>query len=169
MKNFFKANYIEIIALIAILVGLFLIFEPWDIKGILLTTAQRSLSVLKDSSQSATGWLNELLRNLSVTDLIGLLLVIASVVFIIWRIRLRFQSSPRWRSTECPRCGSPLLRVHRTAMDRIIGKIFLPQSRRYQCSNEDCGWCGLLHYVPTHRRHRTGAEAPPKPDAHISE
>ncbi len=54
-----------------------------------------------------------LAQRLTLGMLIGLVLVIGAVAFIGWRARVRFLSSPYWRATMCPRCGSPIHRVHR--------------------------------------------------------
>ena len=53
-------------------------------------------------------------QRLTPAMLIGAGLVIGASVFIAWRVRVRFLSSAYWRATTCPRCGSPIHRVHRS-------------------------------------------------------
>ncbi len=84
-------------------------------------------------------------RQLTFATLFGLTLVCGGVVFIAWRGRVRFLSSSYWRATVCPRCGSPIHRVHRSLLDRVVSKVFLPHARRYRCEQAECGWTGLRH------------------------
>ncbi len=84
-------------------------------------------------------------QQLTLANLIGLVLVIGGVVFIGWRARVRFLNSTYWRAMTCPRCGSALHRVHRTPWDKAMGKTFLPHARRYRCERPECGWTGLRH------------------------
>jgi hypothetical protein len=84
-------------------------------------------------------------RQLTFATLLGLVLVCGGVVFIAWRGRVRFLSSPYWRATVCPRCGSPIHRVHRSPLDKTVSKVLLPHARRYCCEQAECGWTGLRH------------------------
>jgi predicted RNA-binding Zn-ribbon protein involved in translation (DUF1610 family) len=84
-------------------------------------------------------------RQLTPAMLIGAVLVVGVSVFIVWRVRVRFFSSAHWRATACPRCGSPIHRVHRSLLDKVVSKVFLPHARRYRCEKAECGWSGLRH------------------------
>jgi hypothetical protein len=84
-------------------------------------------------------------QQLTLPTLIGIVLVAGAGAFIGWRGRVRFLSSPYWRATTCPRCDSPIHRVHRSLLDKAAGKVFLPHARRYRCEKPNCGWTGLRH------------------------
>lgn len=43
---------------------------------------------------------------------------------------------------SCPRCGGPLVKVHRQARDRALSVFH--SVRRYRCRSVECGWQGLL-------------------------
>lgn len=43
---------------------------------------------------------------------------------------------------SCPRCGSPLMRVHRRSVDRVLSVIW--KVERYRCYNFQCQWEGNL-------------------------
>lgn len=43
---------------------------------------------------------------------------------------------------RCPRCGGPLVKVHRQARDRMFSVFH--SVRRYRCRSTDCGWQGLI-------------------------
>ena len=118
---------VELIALSVLVVGLALLLD-WSplmmlVDRVIIGLAQRLTPIM----------------------LIGLGLVIGAGGFIGWRARVRFLSSPYWRATTCPRCGSPIHRVHRSLLDKAVSKVFLPHARRYRCEKADCGWSGLRH------------------------
>ena len=122
-----RNHRVEFIALGVLVVGLVLLLD-WTpvmtlVDRIILGLAQRLTPIM----------------------LIGLGLVSGAVVFIGWRARVRFLSSPYWRATTCPRCGSPIHRVHRNMLDKVASKLFLPHARRYRCEQTACGWTGLRH------------------------
>jgi hypothetical protein len=91
-------------------------------------------------------------QRLTPARLIGAVLVMGAGVFIAWRARVRFLRSAHWRATTCPRCGSPIHRVHRTVLDKAASRVLLPHARRYRCEQAECGWTGLRH------SHRHGNE-----------
>jgi hypothetical protein len=93
------------------------------------------------------------LASLSLSGAIGFILILAAVVFIVWRIRYRFQTDKHWESEICPNCSGPITRVHRSLWDRLLGAFFLPEARRYRCMDLTCGWSGLLRrHIHRHRR-----------------
>jgi hypothetical protein len=84
-------------------------------------------------------------------SLSGLLLwvFIALVVFyILGEVRYNLQKTRRWTSDTCPKCGGKIHRVHRTSMDRFFNWLLLPHAHRYECSNHECNWTGLLQGRP---------------------
>jgi hypothetical protein len=147
LKRFWGENWVEILAVLAVILGIVLIkFErSW-------------LTTIKDILLNWFGFLKNLMlrfnTRFSLTDLVGGFVVLAGILFVLWRIRYRLGKSQRWRSRACPRCGSTLHRVHRTTLDRFIGFLVLPHSRRFRCDNPDCRWTGLLYG----RHHAEAAE-----------
>ena len=65
-------------------------------------------------------------------DFFGGFMATVAAGFIVWRIRFRFKHDQRWSLDYCPRCSSPIVRVHRKLMDRILGATLLPEARRYR-------------------------------------
>jgi predicted RNA-binding Zn-ribbon protein involved in translation (DUF1610 family) len=51
-------------------------------------------------------------------------------------------NSERPGRNRCPRCGAPLVKVHRQARDRVVSVFH--SVRRYRCRSADCGWQGLI-------------------------
>jgi hypothetical protein len=98
-------------------------------------------------SRTVTGALEGLVRlarGTTVSDLTAYLLLIVVAGLVIWRVRHRLLTLPRFADTQCPRCGSQLARIHRRWADRVFG-LFVPV-RRYQCKNPECDWRGLRVY-----------------------
>jgi len=88
------------------------------------------------------GWL----KQTTLSDIVGIGLIVAVVAVLLLRQRRRVLSNPRLTRVLCPECGGELHRIHRHGSDRVIS-VFIPV-RRYQCKNHDCRWRGL-------RVHRT--------------
>jgi predicted RNA-binding Zn-ribbon protein involved in translation (DUF1610 family) len=91
----------------------------------------------------------------TVMDFLGVVFVIGAIGFIVFRIRHHFRNDSEYAATNCPRCGSSIMRVHRSPFDRLLGMTILPHSRRYRCKNKSCGWEGLRH-----QRYHSGPSTP---------
>jgi hypothetical protein len=84
-------------------------------------------------------------------------IIAGAIIWLVRRIRYRFRHSLHFAATACPDCESPIRRTHRSMFDRLLSKTFLPEARRYSCSNPQCGWSGLRHH-----RYRPQSFAPPE-------
>ena len=58
-----------------------------------------------------------------------------------FEMMLRFSEADR--RPVCPKCESSIKRMHRNIFDRFLSRTFMPNSRRYRCTNSECGWSGL--------------------------
>jgi hypothetical protein len=64
---------------------------------------------------------------------------------------------------SCPKCKKPITRVRRTTFDRFLGN-FIPDLRRYSCSEPFCRWTGLVvvkeeHFHSHSHSHTTSRES----------
>ncbi len=75
----------------------------------------------------------------------GVILILAGLLFLAYRLRVRFLRSAWWRAAACPRCGGQFHRIHRHWYDRVLSKTVLPHAHRYRCENEKCRWSGLRY------------------------
>jgi hypothetical protein len=155
MKRFLKEYTIEIIAAGIVLFGVFLMFERFQIRNTLITVVTTMVNAVFFVLRETLAWINNRVAALTASDALGILLILLAVGFIVWRIRYRFLRDKRWETDLCPKCSSPIMRVHRNWRDRLLGVIFLPDARRYRCVSPQCGWSGLLKRHISHRRHRT--------------
>ncbi len=140
LRKFWRSNWVEVLAVSALILGFLLLkFErSWIVR-------------VKDSMVSWLSLLKNVLSGLDTYNLAGGLVILAGVALVLWRIRYRLENASRWHEHTCPRCGSSLHRIHRNTLDRMIGFLMLPHSRRFRCDNLECGWSGLRY-----GRHQAG-------------
>ena len=163
MKRLLKEYRIEFIAGGVALIGIFLMIEPFDIREALLNTLTKLANNILAGLEGLVTRVNNRATVLSVSDVLGILLVLLAVGFIVWRIRFRFRTGKRWQSDLCPKCSSQIMRVHRNWLDHILGATLLPEARRYRCVDSECGWSGLLRRHASHRHHHR--EQVPEPES----
>ena len=154
MKKISPNTRVEIaITFLAILFGVILIFSG---------LRQAVFNAWQSGTALMWGWIQSLVDGLIVYwskftlfDFLGWLLILGAIIFSISKVRTHFQDRPDYEATDCPRCGSDIHRVHRSSWDRLLGRTMLPNSRRYQCVNHECGWNGLRR-----KRHRSESGFP---------
>ncbi len=90
---------------------------------------------------------------LSLSDLVGGLLIAGALLAIVLRVRWRLLNNPQLASITCPRCGGQIHRIHRKTLDRLIC-LYVPV-RRYRCHDSACRWHGLRvgEHQSSGRRH----------------
>jgi ABC-type multidrug transport system fused ATPase/permease subunit len=149
MKKYFKEYRVEIVIVLLILVGIFLLFERLDLKSLLASGFQLLWTSLKNLLSLIRIGVNFYIFNLSLSDFIGWILLFLAVALAVGVSRYRFSHSPTFQATVCPKCGGDLHRVHRKYFDRLLSRTLLPHARRYRCASPECRWTGLRH--PRHR------------------
>ena len=154
MKKFFKANWVELLAGLGVIVGLVLVFQKPETRQAQLQNSALFFQEIARQLGAFGQQTMDAIRNLSAIETIAILLIILGALLIAVRIRYRLLRSVRWTSPTCPKCGSDLARIRRTSFDRFLSASFLPGARRYQCRNQSCDWQGLKHIQRTgHHRH----------------
>ncbi len=131
----------EIIWAAIVAAGLFLILEDMNIRETLFRWLRNVLAALFRGSTQLSQQVGHTLEQLTASDLLGYLLVIAAAVALVWRVRWRFRRSEAFTALRCPRCGGNIHRKHRNIGDRLIS-VLVPV-RRYRCVNSECHWRGL--------------------------
>jgi len=147
MRKILKEYRTEIIAALIAALGVFLLVERLEIRSTVLDSYRWLTQELPGIALTSLADLGRIITGITVSDFIGWILITATAVFAIWRIRYRFLHSRWFRITSCPRCDGPLHRVHRSAFDRILTQTLLKHGRRYGCKDDECGWSGLRHYI----------------------
>jgi hypothetical protein len=144
VKKIIREYRFELLAVLLAVLGVFLLLEQFQIR----ITVANAFRWLVNLLETALASLSAYLSKFTLSDMIGWILILGTSVLILWRVRYRFLHSENWRATVCPRCEGELERVHRTAFDRLVEKLFLPRARRYRCSNAKCNWSGLRRQRP---------------------
>ncbi len=159
MKKFLKNNWVELVALLAVILGAILVVE----RALIRTWYQTALALpIKGIGSALSQFFQQIftyLSQLSTSELIGYSLVFFSLFFVLFRIRYRFLTSAYYREPTCPRCGSDLHRIHRSTLDRLLSKVLFPHARRYLCKKNECGWTGLKNIERGRRKSRQEEES----------
>lgn len=151
MRRVLREWRIELIMLLAVLIAIFLLVERLEIR-----------STVQEGLQAMASWMGGTVETIaayvipnSASDAIGMLLIVAVLLMARWRVRWRLLRTPSLASRTCPRCGTPLHRIHRTPPDRLLSVIAAPV-RRFACRNPECRWTGL-RVDASKTRHRSAA------------
>ncbi len=126
---------LEILSLLLLGTGLFLLLERLEIKQILFQGCRRLLSVF----QSGASYLVNALTGIQRSDIVGLVLVALAVCVMATRIRFRMiQRQPGLEmDSKCPKCGADLMRIHRKLIHRLLQPVFRVRITRYACKKCD--------------------------------
>ena len=152
-RPFWREYLTEIVLAGIILIGIFLLIERMDIRLTLWRWLSSFTAGLTSGLELVVGQSVQRITSLTLSDLVGLTLIVAALIAVLWRIRWRLTHDQRFTSDTCPVCGSELHRIHRTRLDRIVN-VFAP-ARRHQCKNPECDWSGLrFGHSHKHRRVR---------------
>ena len=154
MKKFLKEYTLELIAGAIILCGVFLMVVDFPVRNTVVTASSNVLTAILGVLGRILSGVNSRLEGLAISDALGILMVLTALGYLVWRIRYRFHTSPRWESDNCPKCNGSIMRVHRTWWDHFLGATLLPEARRYSCVDPLCGWSGLLRRRIHHTHHR---------------
>jgi hypothetical protein len=141
VRRFWKGWWVEILIVVLIALAFFLLTEQMQIR-------QTLLAWLLGLGHGFEGLLFRLaratidrMRQLTLSDLVAYVLLLAAGWLVLWRAKRRVISSPRYTTAACPRCGGEVHRIHRRWYDRLLN-LYIPV-RRYQCKDADCRWRGL--------------------------
>jgi len=154
VKRILQEYWLEFIALVVAATGVLLVVKEFSIREVLRLGYHNLLAYLGSWAQSASTAAHNSIAHFSTSDLLGGLLVIAGLVFLIWRGRYHFYRSEYWKAVDCPKCGSKLHLIHRNSWDRFLSRTILLGARRYHCKNPECGWSGLRQKRDEDLRHK---------------
>ena len=144
VSGFWREWRVEIAIALLICLAIFLLVEQMNIRQSVYAWLVALIARLGHLLDGLSQWLANLVRTTTVSDLIAYLLLLVVAGLVIWRVRHRLLTVPRFSDSQCPRCGSDLSRIHRRASDRLLS-FFVPV-RRFQCKNGECEWRGLRVY-----------------------
>lgn len=131
---------LEIILLGLLVFAVFLLLEQGSIRDTLWGWLNRVVS----AAGNALGIVTNAVLSRTISDLLGMALIVLVLVLARWRLRWRIQRSSSLTAKTCPVCSSDLHRVHRHWGDRVISRLIAP-AHRYVCKNGSCGWSGLRY------------------------
>ncbi len=151
-RRIWRQYRFELVLLIAIALGVFLVLERMNLRATLAVWVRAFVARLFGNFQQLDGVITASLARLSLSDVVGAVLIICAVVAVLYRVRWRLLNNPALAATVCPKCGGPIHRIHRMPLDRVVS-VYVPV-RRYRCHNGECKWSGLRvgrHQVSSRR------------------
>ena len=134
-----KEYWLELLVLISLGLGLFLIIEPFKIARSLVD----SIANYDRRAASILARVYPAFQQRISADMIGLTFLFIALLILYLRARKRFIKYNYLFISGCPRCGSVIHRIHRTDLDLLFGQIFFLELKRYQCVTEACRWSGI--------------------------
>lgn len=133
--------WVEILVGVFVALAIFLLVERMSIRQTLwrwlLALWHGIVGLVSGLTRAVIG----LAQHTTLSDLLAYCLLFMAAALMLWRIRRRLMTQPRFTSLKCPRCGSEVHRVHRAWHDRLLD-LYVPV-RRYQCEDQECRWRGL--------------------------
>ena len=140
-RRILRSYNFEIIGLIVIALGIFLVVERVSIRSILIGWLRQASAAGLHSVGHLGGHVSAFLAHTTLSDVVGYVLIIGALAAILMRVRWRLMHNPALAVLQCPKCHGGIQRVHRRRIDRLLG-LFVPV-RRYRCPNGQCRWRGL--------------------------
>jgi hypothetical protein len=141
-RQIWRNYHIEILLFLVAAAGLLLFFERSKARLAFDAFVRWLSQTVLQGADSLLAWLSRF----SISNLLGLVLVAAASVVIVWRIRWRAMRNPQLTTLACPRCGRVIHRVRRHVWDRLLSCVV--PVRRYHCASRECGWRGLRVVAP---------------------
>lgn len=131
LQVFWDFKY-ELLALVFIGGGIFLLVAPFKISTWLFGLARQALTCLKDIAV----WLIELLGSIDKSDVGGVVLLACAAGLIGLDIRTRIlRRHERYGSEPLCSCGSQMHRLRSTFFQQVLAWMFRVRIKRFFCSN----------------------------------
>ena len=120
--------------------GIFLLFEKMNIKSELFSIFSNILIFIFEIILSILLFVTNIISRIEISDLVGIILIIISLLLIFRRIRIRIIQRFN-KLSDCPQCGQDLKRKSRTTNQKILSWILYIKMMHYSCSK--CDYHGL--------------------------
>lgn len=149
-KSQFRLTYeeykFEFTVTFLLIVGIFLLFEKMEIKGLIFDIGFASISFLYSFFNNLLANVTNTLKDVELSDISGLILISIAFYMIGERIRDRLIAQFTFLN-ECPKCGQNIQRVRRNYKQKLIQWILFAKVSNYTCNS--CDFKGIK--VEKHR------------------
>lgn len=146
VRIFLRKYRFEIIWVAVVALGLFLLFERFNIRASIMRWLRTAAGFLLQGAGRLSDAVVEFLTRTTLSDAVAYVLILGAVAALVLRVRWRLQNNPQFTILKCPQCGGDIHRIHRTTADHLIS-VVVPV-RRYRCGNRDCRWQGRRVVAP---------------------
>ena len=139
-KSFYRNYNFELLVLGLFLLGVFLLWEPWQIKSIVWGFITKTVRTLVNLIRGFAVRLGATISKVETSDLIGILLILAAVMLVLNHARLRIiRNHPSLLS--CFKCEGDMRRTHRKMKHKLLEILLLCKVKRYSCRK--CSFEGI--------------------------
>ncbi len=143
MKKLLKEYRVELIALLVVLFGFFLLVEQLDIRVTVFRFISQAYNQIRAAGINIYSVVSNYAKAITLSDAIGWVIIIGASFFFFHRARYRFLLSIYIPDRTCPICGEAVRRVHRTSWDKFLQRVLFSKFLRYACRNEECRWSSI--------------------------
>ena len=144
-SSFIQEYNYEIIVIVLLGTGIFLLLEKMKIKRELFTILQKIIFFFRDLIIGILSIGANIINRIEGSDLIGIILIIMALIMILKQIRVRIIKRFN-RLDMCPECGQDLHRSHRTNKQKLLGWIIFGKVKCYTCTKCDYDGFEITHY-----------------------
>ena len=126
--------------------GIFLLLEKMKIKREIFYIFQNVIFFIKDIMVVILLFMSTIVKNIEISDLVGIIFIFIALIMIFKRIRIRiFQRFSQL--SECPKCGQDLRRAHRTTKQKLLGWILYAKVKQFSCNKCDYYRVTVKHFT----------------------
>jgi len=122
----------ELSALSVFLLGVFLLTEKLEIRSTTFGIIKNITTAIYNIFLIIGGWLKHVATDFENSDIVGYILIVASIIILIHRYRIHLWSMYH-RREECPKCNEGVNRVHSTLIQKIGSRLFFVRVLNFKC------------------------------------
>ena len=146
--SFFRDFRFEIFIAFLFLLGAFLLFEDLEIKAAVFSWISGAFKTITLGSSELVNNFLQWLIGFETSDIVGLILIL--IATFLFSYRLRQKAIQRYGELHtCPECGSGMMHIHRTPLQRFAEIVFYLKIRNYKCKS--CDYQGIR--IRQHKSH----------------
>ncbi len=119
--------------------------EKMKIKRVIFNIIQGIIIYIKDIIIAILSFIASIVRNIEISDLVGIILIFIALIMIFRRLRNRIIERYSQLS-ECPKCGQNLHRRHRAIQQKLLGWILYAKVKQYSCNKCNYHQIELNHF-----------------------
>ena len=132
--SFFKRYSVEINAFLFFIIGIFLLYEEYNIKTNISSFFQTIINFLKTLSYSILDYIIYKIVNIEISDIFGIILILFSFLLIYKKLKYNFIKKHNLTEKICQNCNVKLNRIRKLKYHILMEIIFFIKIKNYICN-----------------------------------